>query len=110
MSRRECSPEQRANCPLRKHFADEHHLFYPKRQYEGVAAEWREMDGNKRHICRYIHDAIHASGYIPEKPTAAYMERELVLGRTALANAEYGDQLASAVDYIVEAENRRESA
>src|SRR5690242_6244194 len=111
MSRRECSPEQKANCPLWQHFADSHHLAYPKSDYRGgIEHEWREMPSNKRHVCRYVHDAIHASGYVPEKPSRGEMERDLSIGRVATSQLEFQDQLACAAEQIQEAQSRPESA
>lgn len=111
MSRRECSPAQKANCPLWQHFADSHHLAYPKRAYRGdTEQDWRELPSNKRHVCRFIHDAIHASGYVPEKPSRGEMERDLALGYVATAQLEFQDQLACAAEQIVEAESHKETA
>lgn len=111
MSRRECSPEQQANCPLRQHFADRHHLAYPKSAYRSEdEQDWRELPTNKRHVCRYIHDAIHASGYVPEKPSRGEMLRDLAMGWVATSEVEFNDQIACAVEEIIAAEGRKESA
>lgn len=71
MSRGRCSPEARAACPLmrRKCFSDSHHLYYEARHYQTkTEKDFRELDVNKIQLCRAVHDAIHASGYMPEKP------------------------------------------
>ena len=111
MSRKACSPEQQANCPLRQHFSDRHHLAYPKYAYRTEdEQDWRELPSNKRDICRYVHDAIHASGYIPEKPTQGEMLRDLAIGRVATSELEYQEQLTCAAEELLEAEHRKESA
>lgn len=102
MSRRECSPLERANCPLREHFKDWHHLYFPRRQVETSAnwADWRNDPTNGRTICRYLHNAIHDSGYIPSLPTAKEMRQDLQEGFVYGAQAEYEYQLEVAYDYL----------
>lgn len=76
-----CSAEQVAACPLQQHLTDTHHLAYPRRQYvKGIDKLWRELSINKIQICRALHNAIHASGYIPEKPAREEMAQEAWLG------------------------------
>lgn len=74
MARGKCSPEQREHCPLMQHFSDEHHLFFPKRDYQTrVERDFRELPENKAQLCRYEHNQIHATGVIPEKPSRGDM-------------------------------------
>lgn len=73
-----CTPEQQERCPLYQHFQDTHHLAYPRSDYRtGVEKRWRELDFNKVSICRGLHNAIHESGYLPEKPTREEMLTEI---------------------------------
>jgi hypothetical protein len=66
---RSCTPEQREACPLVRHFEDTHHLAYPRRDYKtAVEKRWRELPERKVEICRWLHQNIHASGYLPAKP------------------------------------------
>jgi hypothetical protein len=76
-----CTPEQRAACPLSNHYTDTHHLAFPRRDYnKGVDKQWRELSINKLEICRGLHNAIHATGYEPGKPSREEMAQEIWLG------------------------------
>lgn len=73
-----CTPEQKALCPLYEHYTDTHHLVFPRNNYQsGIERRWRELDFNKENICRGLHNAIHESGYIPEKPSRDEMLSEI---------------------------------
>lgn len=79
MSRGRCTPEQRAACPLMMCVgSDTHHLAYPANQYRTrIEKQWRELAFNKEQVPRCLHNAIHASGYIPEKPSRDEMLDEI---------------------------------
>lgn len=69
-----CTPEQIAACPLQQHFADTHHLAYPKKKYRGqLEKTYRELPINKVQLCRYEHQEIHALDLNPPKPSRAEM-------------------------------------
>lgn len=85
MARGKCSPEQRRACPLAKHFTDVHHTQFPASDYKTkVEKEWREQPFNKVQLCRSVHNAIHATGYIPDKPDRELMVEENANGGTPL--------------------------
>lgn len=69
---RRCPDNVRAVCPLAQAnhcFSDTHHLQYPRSAHHGqFEREWRNEPFNKVELPRCLHNAIHASGYIPEKP------------------------------------------
>lgn len=76
-----CTEEQKAACPLfrKEHFADTHHLVYPASEYKDKLGEaWRERAFNKVQTARCLHNAIHASGYIPERPERDQMLHEVI--------------------------------
>ena len=80
MSRGLCSPEQMAACPLRRHFSDEHHLFYERRMYRtAIEKAFRELPENKVQLCRNEHNTIHATQPIPEKPSVEDMRVAIAL-------------------------------
>lgn len=95
MSKSPC-PRAGEGCALPKPFGDEHHLAYPANQYRtGAEKGWREQPFNKVQICRCLHNAIHASGYVPEKPSRAEMVEEIWNGEaTERSQAELDRQLA----------------
>ena len=75
-----CSPEMKESCPLSSGCVgkDLHHLEYPARSFQGkIEKSWRERDFNKVVIKRCLHNAIHSTGYIPEKPSREVMANEL---------------------------------
>lgn len=68
--RGECTPEQKADCPIRKHFSDTHHIYYPASNYRTlVEKEFRELPENKVQLCRNEHNERHATEEIPVKPS-----------------------------------------
>lgn len=79
MSTGACSPEQRADCPLLQCVGtDKHHTEYPANAYRTkVEKTFRNLPFNKLQIPRCVHNAIHASGYVPEKPTRDEMLSEI---------------------------------
>ncbi|HEV7236876.1 MAG TPA: hypothetical protein VGN15_11880 [Ktedonobacteraceae bacterium] len=98
MRRVVCSEETRASCPLaqsgRACFEDTHHLQYPKRAYRTeVEAEWRELPINKVRICRALHDALHTTGYVPQKPPRDVMVDEIWNGESVRTYAEFDKQI-----------------
>lgn len=51
-------------------YADEHHLYWPKKRYKGqVEREFRGLPENREVICRAEHDEIHATERPPIKPS-----------------------------------------
>jgi len=77
-----------------EHFQDTHHTAYPRRDYRtAVEKRWRELPVNKIQICRGLHDAIHASGYIPAKPSRDEMLAEVWGADTGRAQSELEKQL-----------------
>lgn len=75
---------------------DVHHLAYPASDYKTrVERQWRELPINKVQLCRALHDAIHASGYVPEKPFRQEMASEMWNGAiTERSQSELDHQLA----------------
>lgn len=64
-----CSPEQQLACPLKKHFQDTHHTYFPRAAYRtAVEKQFRELPVNKETLCRNEHNERHYSDPIPEKP------------------------------------------
>lgn len=98
MSKSKCSPEQKAACPLRQKncFRDTHHLGFEARNYQTkVEREWRDKQFNKIDIPRCVHNAIHNSGYEPEKPPREVMLEEIYADKIPLrAIQERTNQLA----------------
>jgi hypothetical protein len=74
-----CTAEQKAVCPLVKCLgSDNHHLEYPAaRSHTKVEKAWRELSFNQEQLPRCLHQAIHASGYLPERPSRAEMVQEI---------------------------------
>jgi hypothetical protein len=80
------------------HYTDEHHLYYPRSFFKSqLEQDFRNLDVNKIDIPRCLHDAIHASGYLPNKPSrdamllalngydsAHEVERQTLLGNIVL--------------------------
>lgn len=65
-------------CPLSKPYSDQHHLAYYRPDYiSRVERQWRELEFNKIDICRCLHNAIHTSGYVPDKPSREVMLQEI---------------------------------
>lgn len=91
-----CSVEARAVCPLMEHYTDTHHLEFPaSRSHTKVQRRWRDLSFNKITVCRGVHQAIHASGYIPERPDRDEMLQEIWSNETPVrAQRERITQLA----------------
>lgn len=65
-------------CPLKKHFSDSHHLYYPSSDYQTrVEKDYRELPHHKVQLCRNEHQEIHASQEPPTKPDRAEMVRAI---------------------------------
>ena len=76
---------------------DIHRLAFPRGLHRGIEKKWRDEDFNKVRICVAIHRAIHASGYIPEKPERDTMVNEIWNGGQPLrAMVELQTQLLQA--------------
>jgi hypothetical protein len=76
-----CDPQMRdtPSCALYRKigrcFMDVHHLYYPRRDYTTPTEKrFRELEENKVHICRDLHDTEHAVFEIPEKPDVEIMQ------------------------------------
>lgn len=92
------------SCPVFENqgrcFTDKHHTEYPRNLYKtSLEKHHRELDPNKVQICRALHDAIHASGYQPAKPSNAAMALEMWDDDTTRADAERERQIK--LGYIV---------
>lgn len=86
MERSRCTPEQMAVCPLRRHFTDWHHRYWPRREYrDPVEQEFRDLDENGVRLCRNEHNIIHETQEPPEKPTREEMIQ--AIARTVLQEA-----------------------
>ena len=79
-----CDPEFRGTerCELfrkiGKCFMDVHHLYHPRRDYKKeVAREFRNLDENKRFMCRNLHNLEHAIFEPPEKPDTKTMRQAI---------------------------------
>jgi hypothetical protein len=91
-----CSAEQQAACPIMQGCVgnDTHHLAYPANQYRTkVEKRWRELDFNKEELPRCLHNAIHSTGYVPEKPDRTTMLSEVWGNNTDRQTAELHKQL-----------------
>lgn len=72
--RGECSPEQQLACPLREHFTDLHHTYYPASDYRSrVERQFRQLPENKEQLCRNEHNEIHAQEPEAIKPPRDFM-------------------------------------
>jgi hypothetical protein len=95
---KECPQEARDNCPLSRGCVgqDTHHTLFPRRDYKtNVERAFRELPINKVVIPRCLHDAIHASGYVPEKPFRQEMASEMWNGAiTERSQTELEHQIA----------------
>lgn len=74
-----CSAEQKQSCPLVQCLgSDTHHDRYPAHDYKTkIEKTYRDQPFNKAQLPRCVHQAIHASGYIPEKPSRDTMLQEV---------------------------------
>lgn len=74
-----CSAEQKQGCPLMHCLgSDLHHAIYPANAYNTkVEKAYRDLAANKVQLSRCVHQAIHASGYIPEKLSRDEMLQEI---------------------------------
>lgn len=53
---------------------DIHHEYWPKNEYTtATEKEFRELEINKRFICRALHNAIHAANRASDHPSRAVM-------------------------------------
>ena len=75
----ECTPEQQAECTLKRCFTDQHHIYYPKREYSSpLEKTFRNLGENIVEICRSEHNEIHATQEPPEKPPIQYMAESIL--------------------------------
>jgi hypothetical protein len=71
--RKPCYENDRG-CPLKKPFSDVHHDYWPSTAYtRPIEKEFRDLDINKRLLCRCLHNAIHREEQPPEKPDLDFM-------------------------------------
>lgn len=114
MSRGICSPDDRASCPLgRCAGSDLHHLEFPSNNYTSkVEKVHRDQPFNKVQLPRCVHRAIHASGYVPQKPEHSVMvdeiwdkgseraelerERQIAIGKAVIEEGRYPNGRAEA--------------
>ena len=83
-----CTPEQMEVCPLKQHFTDTHHLYFPRRDYQTkTEKQYRELPHHKVVICRNEHNELHAEYQPPTKPSQAEMVR--AIASWAMREAEY---------------------
>lgn len=84
MSRGECTPEQMAECPLMRHFQDQHHIWWPKRDYRSqLEKRFRNLPENKEVLCRYEHDLTHYEAP-PIKPSREVMAQAIASAAISL--------------------------
>lgn len=91
-----CPPESQSACPLRRcRGTDTHHLYFERREY-GTKTEkdFRELEAAKYIGERCVHEAIHASGYHPDKPDRADMITALEQNGANFITEERNRQLA----------------
>jgi hypothetical protein len=69
-----CTPEQMARCPLKRHYTDVHHLYYPRRDYtDPIDKAFRNLPENTEEHCRWEHIEIHDEEKPPHKPSLETM-------------------------------------
>ena len=71
-----CTPQERQYCPLKRHFYDIHHKYFPSNLYKTpLETEFRELEENKELMCYYQHHfEIHGSEeQTPNKPKVSEM-------------------------------------
>ena len=87
MARGFCSPEQIAQCPLVEHYTDEHHLWWPARNYrDRTGSAFRELPENKEQKCRHEHNELHANQQPPDKPDRLRMLAVLAFNEVDVAS------------------------
>lgn len=74
--------EQNNDCPVKavvgRCFEDIHHDYFPRREYKTkIEKDFRNLDENKKLMCRMAHNAFHAMGIIPDKPSREEMLKRL---------------------------------
>lgn len=111
----ECTPEQKQECPLARHYTDEHHKYYPRRDYHmPVEKAFRNLPENIEPECRYEHQKIHDEQEPPEKPSLQYMAEAVVRSEVHM-NRRVASQVADVIhrqqelitNYWQRAEQRR---
>lgn len=95
-----CNPEL-YNCPLKEHFEDTHHKYFPRRFFRGIIEKtFRDLPDNKVIECRYWHQLEHEVVEPPEKPPkeemALAVEEGVVKGEVYLSV-----RLSKALDDII---------
>lgn len=75
----ECTPEQREKCELRRHFTNQHHIYYPRREYTSpVESAFRRLSENIVEMCRWEHIQLHDEQDPPPKPDLQTMAEAIV--------------------------------
>jgi len=70
----ECPPELQEKCPLKNHFMNVHHRYWPAYMYRTqLEREFRDLEVNKDRICSYEHAMIHHEEQPPIKPSVQTM-------------------------------------
>jgi len=66
--------ETEGMCRYPEPFEDNHHVYYPKREYSGsLERKYRNLGCHVVEICRCKHDEIHATEQPPDKPSTEVM-------------------------------------
>lgn len=69
-----CTPERMARCPLKRCYTDQHHLYYPRRDYtEPIDQAFRNLGENIVELCRWEHIETHETTQPPRKPSLETM-------------------------------------
>lgn len=71
-------PEANEECKYFPCYMDEHHLYWPRKNYKsGVERAFRNLPENRQMLCRAEHDEVHATEPIPKKPSRNEMLQAL---------------------------------
>lgn len=82
-------------------FEDVHHLDYPSYTYRGkLETQHRQAHFSKIKVCRALHEAIHATGYVPTKPIPEHMSQDLYDRGSARMAAEQRRQVELGQDLL----------
>lgn len=90
-------PDPRECCKYKKPYADKHHQYWPRTDYEAagtIQARWRNLGKNTMLMCRCLHDEVHAVDAPPPMPDRDLMVNELI---------ESGEHLGAKVTKAIDA-------
>ena len=75
----ECTPEQQAECTLKRCFTDQDHYYWPASDYKTpVERAFRNLPENIEEKCRFEHNERHANEEPPVKPSIQYMAESIL--------------------------------